>query len=137
MLLRYAQAYFTLVSQSVFCQAFHNIDERLARWLVECRFRTKSNELSLTHEYIAKIIGVRRACVTGAVGHLTTRGLTTHTRGAITIVDQEGLEAAACECLGIIRLEFDRLLGTQRPLLTLGLSCISIPYLESRQPLRS
>lgn len=111
-LLRYAQAYFTLVSQSVFCQAFHNIEERLARWLVECQFRTKSNELSLTQEYIAEIIGVRRAGVTEAVGHLTTRGLIAHSRGAITIVDQEGLEAAACGCRGIIRSEFDRLFGS-------------------------
>ncbi|HEX8072892.1 MAG TPA: Crp/Fnr family transcriptional regulator [Pyrinomonadaceae bacterium] len=111
-LLRYAQAYLTVVSQSVFCQAFHNIDERLARWLVECQFRTKANELGLTHEYIAEIIGVRRAGVTEAVGRLTERGLITHTRGALTVVDRQGLEAAACECLSIIRLEFDRLLGT-------------------------
>lgn len=111
-LLRYAQAYFTLVSQSVFCQAFHRTDERLARWLIECRYRTRSDELSLTHEYIAQIIGVRRAGVTEAVGRLTKRGMIAHARGAITIVNQEGLAAAACECRAIIRSEFDRLFGT-------------------------
>jgi CRP-like cAMP-binding protein len=111
-LLRYAQAYLTVVSQSVFCQAFHNMDERLARWLLECRFRTKSDELSLTHEYIAEIIGVRRAGVTEAVGRLTDSGVITHTRGTIIVVDREGLEASACECHGIIRAEFDRLFGT-------------------------
>ena len=111
-LLRYAQAYFTLVAQSVFCQAFHNINERLARWLVECRFRTKSNELRLTQEYIAEIIGIRRAGVTEAVGRLTNSGVIGHTRGAITVVDQEVLEAAACECRDIIRAEFERLFGT-------------------------
>ncbi len=111
-LLRYAQAYLTLVAQSVFCQAFHNIEERLARWLVECRFRTNSDELPLTHEYIAEIIGVRRAGVTEAVGRLRERGVIEHARGAITVVDREGLEAAACGCHGIIRSEFDRLFGT-------------------------
>jgi CRP-like cAMP-binding protein len=112
-LLRYAQAYLTLVSQSVFCQAFHHLDARLARWLVECRFRTESNELPLTHEYIAEIIGVRRAGVTEALGRLRDRGVIAHTRGVITIVNQEGLKAAACECPGIIRSEFDRLFTSE------------------------
>jgi CRP-like cAMP-binding protein len=111
-LLRYAQAYFALVSQSVFCQAFHNIEERLARWLVECQFRTKSDEVSLTQEYIAEVIGVRRAGVTEAVGRLSDREVIAHTRGALTVIDQEGLEATACECPRIIRSEFDRLFGT-------------------------
>lgn len=111
-LLRYAQAYLTLVSQSVFCQAFHNLEARLARWLVECQFRTKSNELHLTQEYIAEIIGVRRAGVSVALGQLTDKGVITHARGTITIIDREGLKAAACECSSIIRSEFDRLFGT-------------------------
>ena len=110
-LLRYAQAYHTLVSQSVFCQAFHHIDERLARWLLECRSRTESDKLPLTQEYVAEIIGVRRASVTEAVGRLTERGVIAHARGAITVTDLEGLEAAACECHGIIRAEFERLFG--------------------------
>ena len=110
-LLRYAQAYHTLVSQSVFCQAFHHIDERLARWLLECRSRTGSDELPLTQEYVAEIIGVRRAGVTEAVGRLKGKGVIEHARGALTVADRQGLEAAACECHGIIRAEFERLFG--------------------------
>jgi CRP-like cAMP-binding protein len=111
-LLRYAQAYLTLVSQSVFCQAFHHMDGRLARWLIECQYRTKSDELSLTHEYISHIIGVRRAGVTEVLARLRERGVIAHARGRVTIVDREGLAAAACECSAIIRSEFDRLFGT-------------------------
>ena len=68
--------------------------------------------MSLTQEYIAEVIGVRRAGVTKAVGRLTERGLTAHQRGALTVIDRARLEAAACECRAIIRAEFDHLFGT-------------------------
>lgn len=110
-MLRYAQAYLTVVTQSVFCQAFHKLDERLARWLIECRFRANSDELHLTQEYLAEMIGVRRAGVTEAVGRLEAKGAITRRRGALTIIDKEGLEDSACECCQIIRSEFDRLFG--------------------------
>jgi CRP-like cAMP-binding protein len=111
-LLTYAQAYLTVVTQSVVCQAFHGLDERLARWLVECRFRTKTDELRLTHEYIAEMLGVRRAGVSEAVGRLEQDGLIRHARGVVTVLDRERLEAAACDCCRVIRSEFERLYGS-------------------------
>jgi CRP-like cAMP-binding protein len=111
LLLRYAQTYLTQITQSVLCQCFHHIEERLARWLLECQFRTNSNELHLTQEYIAQMIGVRRAGVSGAVSQLKERGLIEHSRGTVWIIDQDGLEASACECFEVIRAEFTRLFG--------------------------
>ncbi|HEX8422789.1 MAG TPA: Crp/Fnr family transcriptional regulator, partial [Pyrinomonadaceae bacterium] len=103
LMLRYAQTYLTQVTQSVLCQCFHHIEERLARWLLECQFRTNSNELHLTQEYIAQMIGVRRAGVSGAVAQLKERSLIEHARGTVWITDQAGLEASACECFQVIR----------------------------------
>ena len=111
LLLRYEQTYLTQVTQSVLCQCFHHLEERLARWLLECRLRTNSDELRLTQEYIAQMIGVRRAGVSGAVSQLKERGLIEHTRGTVWLIDQSGLEAAACECFQVIRSEFVRLFG--------------------------
>ncbi|MDQ3817097.1 MAG: Crp/Fnr family transcriptional regulator [Acidobacteriota bacterium] len=111
LMLRYAHAYLTTVTQSVFCQAYHRLDERLARWLLECRFRAKADELRLTHEYLAEMIGVRRAGVTEAMADLVTKGAVSQTRGVITIVDRGKLEEAACECCRIIRSEFEDLFG--------------------------
>lgn len=111
LLLRYAQTYLTQITQSVLCQCFHHLEERLARWLLECRFRTNSNELRLTQEYIAQMIGVRRAGVSSAVTQLKERNLIEHSRGTVWIIDQDGLEASACECFQIIRAEFARLFG--------------------------
>lgn len=116
LLLRYAQTYLTQVTQSVLCQCFHHIEERLARWLLECQFRTNSNELRLTQEYIAQMIGVRRAGVSSAVSQLKERGLIEHARGTVWIIDQAGLEASACECFQVIRAEFTRLFGDARQL---------------------
>jgi CRP-like cAMP-binding protein len=110
-MLLYAQAYLTVIPQSVFCQAFHKLEERLARWLVECQFRARSNEFHLTQEYMAEMIGVRRAGVTEAIGRLEAREIIKHRRSTVTIIDQEKLEASACECCRIIRSEFDRLFG--------------------------
>lgn len=111
LLMRYAQTYLAQITQSVLCQCFHHIEERLARWLLECQFRTNSNELHLTQEYIAQMIGVRRAGVSGAVSQLKERGLIEHTRGTVWIIDQDGMEASACECFQVIRSEFSRLFG--------------------------
>jgi CRP-like cAMP-binding protein len=111
LLLRYAQTYLTQVTQSVLCQCFHHLEERLARWLLECQFRTNSDELHLTQEFVAQMIGVRRAGVSGAVSQLKERGVIEHTRGTIWIIDQKGLEASACECFQVIRAEFARFFG--------------------------
>jgi len=110
-LLRYVQAYLTQVSQSVFCQRYHRIDERLARWLLECQWRTNSGEFNITHEYISEVLGIRRAGVTDALGGLNKGGIIDHSRGFIKILDQESLRADACECFGIIKAEFERLFG--------------------------
>lgn len=118
LLLRYAQTYCTQITQSVLCQCFHHLEERLARWLLECQLRTNSNELRLTQEYIAQMIGVRRAGVSGAVSQLKERGLIEHARGTVLIIDQEGLEASACECFQVIRAEFARLFGEASQLAT-------------------
>lgn len=115
LLLRYGQTYLTQITQSVLCQCFHHLEERLARWLLECRFRTNSNELHLTQEFVAQMIGVRRAGVSGAMSELKERGVIEHTRGAIWIIDQEGLEASACECFQVIRAEFARFFGDAEP----------------------
>lgn len=120
LLLRYAQTYLTQITQSVLCQCFHHIEERLARWLLECQFRTNSNDLRLTQEYIAQMIGVRRAGVSSAVSQLKERGLIEHTRGTVWLVDQEGLEASACECFQLIRAEFARFYCDAGQLVTSG-----------------
>ncbi|HEY0100369.1 MAG TPA: Crp/Fnr family transcriptional regulator [Pyrinomonadaceae bacterium] len=118
LLLRYTQTYLTQITQSVLCQCFHHIEARLARWLLECRLRTNSNELRLTQEYIAQMIGVRRAGVSGAVAQLKERGLIEHTRGTVWIINQAGLEAASCECFQVIRAEVARLFGDAGQLVT-------------------
>jgi CRP-like cAMP-binding protein len=120
LLLRYAQTYLTQITQSVLCQCFHHLEERLARWLLECQFRTNSNELHLTQEYISQMIGVRRAGVSGAAARLKERGCIEHTRGTVWIIDQEGLEASACECFQVIRAEFTRLFGDASQLVTIN-----------------
>lgn len=110
-MLRYTQAYLTVVMQSVFCQAYHKLDERLARWLLECRFRAKADEFHLTQEYLAELIGVRRAGVTESISRLVEQGVIARSRGTIRIIDREKLEMAACECCRITRSEFEKLFG--------------------------
>jgi CRP-like cAMP-binding protein len=120
LLLGYAQSYLTQVTQSILCQCFHHIGERLARWLLECQFRTNSNQLRLTQEYIAQMIGVRRAGVSGAISQLRENGLIEHTRGIVSITDQAGLEATACECFQVIRDELTRLFDDTRETVIAG-----------------
>jgi CRP-like cAMP-binding protein len=109
LLLRYTRAFLLLITQSVACGQHHTIDQRLARWLLMMHDYVGSNELQLTHELIAAMMGVRRAGVMGGAGKLKDAGLIKSTRGRITILDRQGLEAGTCECYKIIREEFDRL----------------------------
>ncbi|MEW6497983.1 MAG: Crp/Fnr family transcriptional regulator [Cyanobacteriota bacterium] len=112
LLLRYTQALYALTSQNVACNRLHQIDERLARWLLlVCDF-VGSNELQLTQEFISEMLGVRRAGVTEAANRLQQAGLICYKRGKITILNREKLEAASCSCYGIIKGEYGRLLGT-------------------------
>lgn len=111
MLLRYTQAFITQIAQTAACNRAHPVDERLVRWLLMCQDRAYSNELELTQEFIATMLGTRRAGVTEAAGLLQRAGLITYRRGHITINDRAGLEAMSCECYGTVKSEFDRLIG--------------------------
>jgi CRP-like cAMP-binding protein len=112
LLLRYTQALYALASQNAACNRLHQLEERLARWLLLVCDRVESNELPLTHEFISKMLGVRRAGVTEAANSLQQAGVIRYTRGRITILNREELEAASCSCYGIIKGEFARLLDT-------------------------
>ena len=112
LLLRYIQALYAFVSQNAACNRLHHLDGRLARWLLLVCDRVESNQLPLTQEFIAQMLGVRRAGVTEAANMLQQAGLIRYTRGKITILKREELEATACECYEIINDEFAMLLGT-------------------------
>jgi hypothetical protein len=113
LLLLYTQAFLTQVGQSTACNRLHSAERRLARWLLICRDRLGRDDLPITHETIAHMLGVRRATVTEAAGNLQQHGMIRYRRGVVTILRRERLETAACECYGIVRAEFDRLLGVR------------------------
>lgn len=114
LLLLYTQALLTLVSQSAACNRQHNIEERLARWLLSVQDCVLQNELPLTQEFIANMLGTRRSGVTVAAGILQQAGIIRYSRGRITILNRERLEEAACECYQLVQDEFVRLLGSRR-----------------------
>ena len=108
---RYVHAYLSMVSQSVACNRLHDIEQRCARWLLMTHDRVGDVEtFPLKHEFLALMLGVRRAGVTTAAGVLQERGLIRYRRGIIRVIDRGGLESAACECYGVVRAQFDRLL---------------------------
>jgi CRP-like cAMP-binding protein len=111
LLLRYTQAFITQIAQTAACNRAHSADGRLAKWLLMCGDRANSSELRLTHEFIAQMLGMRRAGVTEAACLLKNSGLISYTRGNVTIVDREGLEAVSCECYPLVKNEFARLVG--------------------------
>ncbi len=110
----YIQALLTQVSQSAACNRQHKIEERLARWLLSVQDCVLQNEIPLTQEFIANMLGTRRSGVTVAAGILQQAGIIRYTRGNITILNQDALEDIACECYRIVQNEFIRLLGTRR-----------------------
>ncbi|HEY9909610.1 MAG TPA: Crp/Fnr family transcriptional regulator, partial [Thermosynechococcaceae cyanobacterium] len=110
LLLRYVQALLAQTSQSVACNRFHTTEERLARWLLLVADAVSSKDFFLTQEFIAQMVGVRRAGVTIAAGNLAQAGLIRYSRGRIEIINRPELEEFSCECYGMIRNEFDRLL---------------------------
>ena len=107
---RYAQALFSQVTQQVACNGLHSIEERCSRWMLLTHDRVGGDEFPLTQEFLAQMLGVRRASVTVAAGILQKAGFIRYFRGRVAIVDRDGLENASCECYRIIRTEFDRLL---------------------------
>ena len=107
---RHAQGMINQISQSVACNHLHSIEERTARWLLMTHDRVGQNELLLTQEFLAQMLGVRRPSVTVAAGLLDKAGLITYKRGRITVVDRERLEEAACECYSVVKREYERLL---------------------------
>ena len=110
MLNRYVQAYLSQVAQSVACNRLHDIEKRCARWLMMTHDRVdQSQPFVLKHEFLALMLGVRRAGVTTAAGALQDKGLIRYRRGSIRILDREGLSASACECYGLVRKQFDQL----------------------------
>jgi CRP-like cAMP-binding protein len=114
LLLRYMQAQHAFVSQNAACNRLHYLEGRLARWLLLVCDRVESNELPLTHEFMSQMLGVRRAGVTEAANMLQQSGLIRYTRGKITILNRQELEAASCECYEIIEGEYARLLSIKQ-----------------------
>ncbi|MGA2381130.1 MAG: Crp/Fnr family transcriptional regulator [Spirochaetia bacterium] len=110
LLLRYTLAMLTQMAQTAVCNRHHSVDQQLCRWLLLSLDRLPSNELKMTQELIANMLGVRREGVTEAVGKLQSAGLIHHDRGRITVLDRPGLEARVCECYDVVRKEFRRLL---------------------------
>jgi CRP-like cAMP-binding protein len=110
LLLHYTQALITQMAQTAVCNRHHSVDQQLCRWLLLSLDRLASNELSMTQELIANMLGVRREGVTEAAGKLQNAGLISYQRGRITVLDRPGLEARSCECYQVVKTEFDRLL---------------------------
>jgi CRP-like cAMP-binding protein len=110
LLLRYMQALITQMSQTAVCNRHHSVDQQLCRWLLLSLDRLASNQLVMTQELIANMLGVRREGVTEAAGKLQKAGVIRNNRGRITVLDRPGLEQLCCECYGVVKKETDRLM---------------------------
>lgn len=113
--LRYTQALMTLMAQSIVCNRHHTVDQQLCRWLLLSLDRLPGNQLTMTQELIANMLGVRREAVTEAAGKLQAAGLIQYRRGHITVIDRPGLEARVCECYKVVKQELDRLFLSAPP----------------------
>jgi len=114
LLLRYTQALITQMAQTAVCNRHHSVEQQLCRWLLLSLDRLSSNELNMTQELIANMLGVRREGVTEAAGVLQHLGLINYSRGHIKVLDRKSLEAKSCECYQVVKKEFDRLLPAFR-----------------------
>ncbi len=110
LLLRYTQALITQMAQTAVCNRHHTVEQQLCRWLLLSLDRLVSDELSMTQELIANMLGVRREGVTEAAGRLQQEGIILYSRGHIKVVDRAKLEKRSCECYQVVKVEFDRLL---------------------------
>jgi len=113
LLLRYTQALITQMAQTAVCNRHHSVDQQLCRWLLLSLDRVQGNELVMTQELIANMLGVRREGVTEAALKLQKLGLIKYARGHISVLDRHGLEQRTCECYAVVKKEYDRLLPRQ------------------------
>ncbi len=111
LLLHYHAAYLAQLGQLAACNALHPVRQRCCRWLLMARDRVEGDDLPLTHEFLAQMLGVRRMSVGGVLRPLREDGLIDYRRGHVTVLDRPGLEEAACECYGAMRQDYDRRLG--------------------------
>jgi CRP-like cAMP-binding protein len=114
LLLRYTQALITQMSQTAVCNRHHSVEQQLCRWLLLTLDRMSTNELTMTQELIANMLGVRREGVTEAAGKLQSSGFIRYRRGHITVLDRAGLESNVCECYSVVKKEFARLMSDVR-----------------------
>ena len=112
-MLHYAHAFFNQVAQSAACNQFHSIEQRCCRWMLMTHDRMQSDEFLLTQEFLAMMLGVQRTGVTVAAGALQRAGLIRYKYGNVTIIDRRALLRRSCECYGVSKKEFDRLLGSR------------------------
>lgn len=110
LLLRYTQALMTQMSQTAACNRHHSVEQQLCRWLLLTLDRLPGNDLVMTQELIASMLGVRREGITEAAGNLQRAGVISYRRGHIAVLDRTGLEQRVCECYGVVKTELDRLL---------------------------
>jgi CRP-like cAMP-binding protein len=111
LLLRYMQAFHAQVAQTAACNGHHQLEERLARWLLMAHDRARGDEFPMTQEFMSMMLGVRRAGVSVTASILQKAGLIDYKHGCIIVLDRPGLEGAACECYGTVRQQFEHLLG--------------------------
>ena len=114
LLLHYTQALITQTAQTAVCNRHHSLDQRLCRWLLLSLDRLQGDDIAITQEMIAHILGVRRESVTETASKLQKLGLIQYGRGHIAVLDRKGLEQRACECYSVVRKEYDRLLPDRR-----------------------
>jgi CRP-like cAMP-binding protein len=108
---RYLQAYLAQVSQSVACNRLHTTEERFAKWMLMNHDRVPGNEIQITQEYLAAMLGVHRPSVSLIARHFQRLGLIDYSRGVVTILDRRGMEEASCECYDVVKKQFERALG--------------------------
>jgi CRP-like cAMP-binding protein len=112
MLHRYTQAVMAFLAQNIACSRLHSAEERTARWLAQTHDRVGSDSFQITQDFLAQMLGVRRATVSVSARTLQRAGLIPYSRGRVTVLDREGLHSAACKCYHTIRREFDKLPST-------------------------
>ena len=108
---RYLRAYMAQVSQSVACNRLHTMEERFAKWMLMNHDRVPGDEIHITQEFLADMLGVHRPSVSLIARHFQQLGLIRYSRGLVTILDRPGIEDASCECYGVVRKQFERALG--------------------------